>query len=283
MRILIIFCALFVFLQASNLKAIKPFLTENKLDILLMLDSSFNGEMIKKDNNRTLTNIQANSKWERTFTNAPINKITIMPNNENLDILIESSEKYILKTSVLKDKQSSIKLSFFQNNTDGISASLNDLDSGFEDIKEKELVENKIAESSALNLLNEQDYIYYILIFALVLIILLILRWQLKRVKNINGAIKIASQTPLDSKNKVMLLETGNNFYMVLVGEKGSVLLDKFPRTESKPKEKIQESTQQFLKKNQKTESKTDLKTLKENGAKLASFDDEFWHALKKK
>lgn len=79
------------------------------------------------------------------------------------------------------------------------------------------------------------DYVLYLCVFAFVIVLLLLLRYIIRRSSNVNASLKVVSQSQIDSKNKVVIFETKEYFYMVLLGEKNNILIDKIPRGGAKP------------------------------------------------
>lgn len=111
-----IFVAGLGFLQASALKQVQTYPDKDKLDVLLMLDSAFGGEVgttnIQNEKITIISGVSSPSKWSKTFTTSPIKKLELISKNGNLYIMVDSRKAHYIKPSITKDRNT-IRLSFF--------------------------------------------------------------------------------------------------------------------------------------------------------------------------
>ena len=205
MKKIIIFLAVILF--GSNLVNVNFFPSQNKVDILLSLDSKFQGKVLNDGKNAFLiTNVKSNRDYEKNFDNFFIKKIKISPKNN--DILIELNTKTKYKTSVALTPDGY-----------GLRFRIESLD-----VKPK---------NEVLNIKNPQDsldYFSYIIALAILIILALIL-WIIRKkvIKKlpVKSGMNILFQKPLDAKNRVVLMEFNGRKYLVIVGN-SNILLDIF-------------------------------------------------------
>jgi len=270
----------------ANIRQIQTYPSKEQLDVLLFLDDVFNGEVgtatVQDKKLTMISNTQISRNWNRIFNDSPINKLEIIPRNNNVYLNIESKKKYLLKPSISKDK-GTIKLSFYlsneaahiaqatqytqpqtpsyqssfsQNNTSQTPPPPQQAQTTTPQYQQQN--ESSWLDSIKLNVASE--YIYYILGLIVLVAGLFALRYQLNKPSSLNGRIRIAMQSPIDARNRIVVFETKDYFYMVLIGEKNNVLMDKISRY-----------------KESKIESKAS--TIGVEGA----FGEEFWNTLKTK
>lgn len=279
----------------SNVKQIQSFpdSSQDRLDVLLLLDSSFRGEVgsatIADERLSVISSVGLGSKWSKTFTDSPIAKLEIIPHNNNLYINAKGRKRYYLKPSISKDK-STLRLSFYAADSAMLDSLLSTpttlkatpIEEVFSDIKNistklasKEnpfayTAENTASQKTDISLdsalqpksnpqnpqnaknaqndsffdwgaiaqgaeFNASDYALYLAVFASVIALLLFVRYIVRRGGSANASLKVVSQSQIDSKNKVVIFETKDYFYMVLLGEKNNILIDKIPRGGAKP------------------------------------------------
>ncbi|MGX3044015.1 hypothetical protein [Helicobacter sp. T3_23-1056] len=279
----------------SNVKQIQSFpdSSQDRLDVLLLLDSSFRGEVgsatIADERLSVISSVGLGTKWSKTFTDSPIAKLEIIPHNNNLYINAKGRKRYYLKPSISKDK-STLRLSFYAADSAMLDSLLSTpttlkatpIEEVFSDIKNistklasKEnpfayTAENTASQKTDISLdsalqpksnpqnpqnpknaqndsffdwgaiaqgaeFNASDYALYLAVFASVIALLLFVRYIVRRGGSANASLKVVSQSQIDSKNKVVIFETKDYFYMVLLGEKNNILIDKIPRGGAKP------------------------------------------------
>ncbi len=272
----------------SNVKQIQSFpdSSQDRLDVLLLLDSSFRGEVgsatIADERLSVISSVGLGSKWSKTFADSPISKLEIIPHNNNLYINAKGRKRYYLKPSISKDK-STLRLSFYAADSAMLDSLLSTpttlkaspIEEVFSDIKNistklanKEnpfayTAENTASQKTDIGLdsalqpkpnqsnpqntqnaknaqndslfdwgaiaqgaeFNASDYALYLAVFACVIALLLFLRYIIRRGGSANASLKVVSQSQIDSKNKVVIFETKDYFYMVLLGEKNNIQL----------------------------------------------------------
>ena len=282
----------------SNVKQIQSFpdSSQDRLDVLLLLDSSFRGEVgsatIADERLSVISSVGLGSKWSKTFADSPISKLEIIPHNNNLYINAKGRKRYYLKPSISKDK-STLRLSFYAADSAMLDSLLSTpttlkaspIEEVFSDIKNISTklankdnpfaytAENTVSQKTDISLdsalqpkpnqsnaqnpqnaknaqndsffdwgaiaqgaeFNASDYALYLAVFACVIALLLFLRYIIRRGGSANASLKVVSQSQIDSKNKVVIFETKDYFYMVLLGEKNNILIDKIPRGGAKP------------------------------------------------
>lgn len=253
---------------AATLKQIQTYPEQDKLDVLLLLDSAFSGEVgtASVPNGKStqkmtmISQITSGSKVTRSFQNSPIKKLEIIPKNNNLYFSVESRKPYYVKPSISKDKNT-LRLSFFTADSGIVDSLLNtpttlkptpinevfqkpsstqstpqDKDTANAKALESPLESTSapLLDTSKLSLSTQdmdiQKYWYIIASFLLILVVLLYIRKQIRRRSGLNDSLKVVSQSQIDPKNKVIIIEAKEYFYMVLLGDKGNVLLDKIPK-----------------------------------------------------
>lgn len=320
--------------HATTLKQIKTYPEQDKLDVLLLLDSAFSGDVgtanVQNEKMTMVSHITSASKWSKSFQISPIKKLEIIPQNNNLYFKVESRKRYYVKPSISKDKNT-LRLSFFaadsgivdsllkspttlkpapieevftpkeshtrqstqtpdrtlnssarshsataqntkpESRLDASKADSSKVDSGaLESSSPSESASFSFSDTLKQNLnthsMDMQSYWYYIAGFAGIIALLLYIRRRLRGGAGRNDSLKIISQNQIDPKNKVIIIETKEYFYMVLLGEKSNLLLDKIPRSHHRPESST--STQA------KPESSKPIGDSK-------AFNDEFWNTLK--
>lgn len=289
--------------HAATLKQIKTYPEQDKLDVLLLLDSAFSGDVgtanVQNEKMTMVSHIASASKWSKSFQTSPIKKLEIIPKNNNLYFKVESRKRYYVKPSISKDKNT-LRLSFFAADS-GIVDSLlkspttlkpapieevftprgqNTRQSTQDNSPQGTKPESKpdsgknaspsFSDSFKQNLsthnIDMQGYWYYIAGFVGILALLLYIRKRLRDGAGRNDSLKIISQNQIDPKNKVIIIETKEYFYMVLLGEKSNLLLDKIPRSKNLPESSLNARA--------KPESSKPISDSK-------AFNDEFWNTLK--
>lgn len=270
--------------SAATLKQIQAYPEQDKLDVLLLLDSAFSGEVgtasVPGDKiaqkMTMISQVTSARKWSESFQISPIKKLEIIPNGGNLYLSVESRKRYYVKPSISKDKNT-LRLSFFPADS-GIVDSLLQTPTMLKPASMAEVFQKdqSIPEESSLkespivafsdNLKSHDIDMgkYWYIIAGLVgtLAILLYVRKQVRKSSGLNDSLKIVSQSQIDPKNKVIIIETKEYFYMVLLGENGNLLLDKIPRQDMD---------------NLQDQSRFQLQKIGDDKA----FDEKFWNTLK--
>ena len=289
---------------SQNISAVKqiqayPDSTQDRLDVLLLLDSSFRGEVgsatIADERLSVISSVGLQEKWSKSFANSPISKLEIIPHNNNLYINAKGRKRYYLKPSISKDK-STLRLSFYAADSQVLDSLLSTtptlkatpIEEVFSDLQTSKIStkisqissdspngtnpfahtaqntqtrtdigldsalqpSTKPSQANSQNAKNVQDdnlfnwaaiaqgaefnasdYALYLAVFAFVIALLVLVRYLIRRSGSANASLKVVSQSQIDSKNKVVIFETKDYFYMVLLGEKNNILIDKIPRS----------------------------------------------------
>jgi len=249
MKKIIIFIAVMLF--GSNLVNINFFAQKDKLDILFSLDAKFSGKVINSDKNKfIITNISSNKEYYKKLDNFFIREVKISPNHNNIVIKFVTNNKY--KTSValtpdgygVRFRISSVK-----------SASKDD-------------------NMSFKNPQDSLDYVSYFISIAILIIIAIILWILRKKVVTklpVKSNLNILFQKPIDTKNRIVLLEFNNRKYLVIVGN-SNILLDVFD--ENMVNISTQNDFDNFLK-NEMNEKLDNLQRYIKNAEELKEFDEK--------
>lgn len=148
-----IFVAGLGFLQASALKQVQIYPDKDKLDVLLMLDSAFGGEVgttnIQNEKITIISGVSSPSKWSKTFTTSPIKKLELISKNGNLYIMVDSRKAHYIKPSITKDRNT-IRLSFFASDN-GIINNLLQAPTTIKPAPIKDMLEKDLSAGSAVS------------------------------------------------------------------------------------------------------------------------------------
>ncbi len=248
MKKLIIF--LFTLVFASDLINVNFFPEKTRLDILFSLDAKFSGKVIKTGKNSFLiTDINADKRTEKNFNGYFLKKVVIFPGKNGILITIYPDSQYSTSVALTPDGYG---LRF--------------------------RIQNRVKDGVLkLNHTNPQqglDYFTYILSIVILLIIAAALFIFKKRiVKKLPSArlnVNILFQKPLDSKNRVALIEFNKRKYLVLIGNT-NILLDIFD--ENMVNVKTQQDFDTVLEKN--IDKLDDFRQYVQNAEKLKEFDEK--------
>ena len=250
MKKLIIFFATFLF--AANLINVNFFQQKDKLDILLSLDNKFNGKVIEINENQFLIKgIKSTNEYFKEFNNFFVKKIKISPTRNGVLILLNVNTKYKTSVALTPDGY-------------GIRFRIVNIQKPIENI---DLPTNKEYKSL--------DFVSYIVSLIVLIIIAVILFIFKKKVKNLPiqaSDIKVLFQKPLDTKNRIALIEFNNRKYLVIVGN-SNILLDIFD--ENMVNISTKEEFDEYLKK--EVDNRLDyLKQYIENAEKLKELNERF-------
>ena len=278
--------------SAATLKQIQTYPEQDKLDVLLLLDSAFSGEVgtasVPGDKiaqkMTMISQVTSASKWSKSFQTSPIKKLEIIPHSGNLYLSVESRKRYYVKPSISKDKNT-LRLSFFPADSGIVDsllqapttlkpASINEVfqkpssqtpQNKATTTQESTLESTSLLDTSKLGLSTQdmdiQKYWYIIASFLLILVVLVYIRKQMRKRTGLNDSLRVISQSQIDPKNKVIIIETKEYFYMVLLGDKGNALLDKIPKKANTTDDAPQAKPQRL--------------------GDVKAFDEKFWNTLK--
>ncbi len=273
----VLLCTAISFGFGANIKDISVYANaKERLDVLLKLDSAFNGELgsttARNKKMTFLANINLAKSWSKSFANAPIKKLTLVSRNNNLYIDVESNKPYQFKPSISKDKNT-IRLSYLStesNITQNLlktpttikPTSINNL---LGESKQPQNTSHNPTTLDSIKGLLDGENMYYMVAFGAIVLVLFVGLYKLQKSSRFSGTIKIAAQNQLDSKNKIVIFETKDYFYMVLMGEKSNVLIDKIARNKLAEK---------------RTKNATPLRSTSQTIGNDDTFNDDFWNSL---
>ena len=247
MKKLIIFLATFLF--AANLINVNFFEQNKKLDILFSLDGKFNGKVLKDSKDRFfISNIISNKEYKKSFDNYFIKNIVVNPSKNGILLSIKTDKKYKTSVALTPDGY-------------GVRFRITDIES------------TKKPQITYTNN-SEIDYVSYFIAIA-ILIILAIILWifkkKLKTKLPVKGNLDIVFQRPLDTKNKIALIEFNKRKYLVIVGN-SNILLDVFD--ENMINIKTQKEFEDYLQKDEINKKLDNFQQYIQNAEKLKDFDE---------
>ena len=249
MKKLIIFLAVFLF--ASNLVNVNFFPQGKKLDILLSLDSKFNGKVINIGKNEFLiTNINTLKEYKKTFYKFFVKDVVISPSKEGVLISFDTNKKYKTSVALTPDGY-------------GLRFRITNIQSKPQNTK-------LIIKNPETSL----DYMSYIISLAILIILAIILwlfRKKISKKLPVKSGINILFQKPIDAKNRVALIEFNNRKYLVIVGN-SNILLDIFD--ENLINISTKKDFDNFLE-NEISEKLDNLQKYIKNAEKLKEFDEK--------
>ncbi len=207
----------------------------DRVDIMLLFDSPFQGNITKKDEaNSTILTLHDSSIdqiIQKNITSDIVQSLTIKPYQSQTLVLLSSKNKFTL-TAAKSPDNFGLRLRIKPlNNTK--SNSFVPLQTSSNIYTQKQTQDNNITIA----------FIKVVLVLiALALILYLLKRWLnttnsqswlFKNEPSKKQKIKIIYQRALDTKNRVALIEFGEYQYLVILGV-NNILLDKFKNEEIK-------------------------------------------------
>ena len=250
MKKLLIFFAVFLF--GANLINVNFFEQNTKLDILFSLDGRFDGKVLKKGNDRFfISNISSNKGYKKDFTNYFVKEIVILPFNDGVLLSIKANKKYKTSVALTPDGY-------------GLRFRISD-------------ISTQIVKHPQITYANENeiDYISYFIALT-ILIILAISLWifkkKLKMKLPIKSNLNIVFQKPLDTKNKIALIEFNKRKYLVIIGS-SNILLDVFD--ENMINIKTNQEFEEYLQKDEINKKLDNFQQYIQNAEKLKDFDEK--------
>jgi len=205
----------FILVYANNVLNISYFPLDNKIDILFSLDAPFKGKIVYlSKNNYKITNITLDRIEQKKFNK--LNIIISPLDNNSVNLKLVYNKELTIKPSItakgygLRIRVLGLKIS---NPTANLSSNL--------DI-------NSMPQTESFNFTN-----YIIVISILIFLILVLLYLKQKALKKLpkslqNDNYKLLYQKMIDPKNRIVMIELFNNRYLLLLGDKNNILLDKF-------------------------------------------------------
>jgi len=205
----------FILVYANNVLNISYFPLDNKIDILFSLDAPFKGKIVYlSKNNYKITNITLDRIEQKKFNK--LNIIISPLDNNSVNLKLVYNKELTIKPSItakgygLRIRVLGLKIS---NPNANLSSNL--------DI-------NSMPQTESFNFTN-----YIIVISILIFLILVLLYLKQKALKKLpkslqNDNYKLLYQKMIDPKNRIVMIELFNNRYLLLLGDKNNILLDKF-------------------------------------------------------
>ncbi len=247
----IVFLFIGVFLFGASLINVDFFNHKNFIDVLLSFDSKFNGKIVKIDNHTfLLKNVTSNKEFLKNFEKGFLKSINVKPTRDGVLVKLKTDEN--------------AKISFALT-PEGYG------------IRIRVLNTKPINEIKTLTQNNPQstlDYFTYIIIFA-ILTILAVILWIVKKnqklpIKKSDISMGILIQRPIDAKNKIVLFEFNKRKYLLLIGNT-NLLLDIFDEELQTVKIENSKDFDEFLKLNNKMD---EIRRYIKNAEKLKEFDE---------
>ncbi len=254
---------------ATTLLTYNTYNRTNRVDIMLSFDTPYSGKVFlqkKKDTFIiTLNNVSFNRIITKNINSKIVNKIKIIPNKKNINILLKSKEDIAIVAS---------------KTTDGFGLRIRAkiLTTKANNVKTSVLDSKKFNTDLKMDTKNYGENRYYIVLAILALLVFILLfikkkaskqttkNWLFKgKSKNIN--INILYSKAIDSKNSVVVLEYLDRKYLILTGSSNQ-LLDKFTTDDTIKEE--EDFEQIFAKNREKLDE-----FLKVGDDKLSSYRDK--------
>lgn len=239
MKFLLLFILLINYLQASKILSYNIYERSNRVDVMITFDTPYEGSIHQKSSeNRILirlpdTNIE--SAKSKRIRSAFISSLSITNLNNGTQIVANIPQGIKLSVSKTSDAYG-LRLRFQKSGVvskDRVEKRQTDALTGIETKPETNI---------------SSDYIIIVSILLVLLIVLMIVKkkvssstaagtpWLFSKKGLAQENVNIKYQKAIDPKNRVVLLEYGEESYLVLVGN-SNILLDKFhgnsPRNEN--------------------------------------------------
>lgn len=227
---LILFAFFLSLLNASTIKNYSINEKENEVEIILNLDSNFEEKIIKESNFDFSFLKLKNTAFELgkiTKQTSLIKQIEIF--KKDLDVYITLVDKKI-KNFNIQAKSEDKNLRIIISSPPSITSNLinnSNLEDSIQNIKNEALVDSKNQNISSWR------YMMVIFILLLLIIALLFIKKRMKKGGPFpyfkQPSLNITQTMQIDSKNKILILESQNTKYMLFVGENNSFIMDKIP------------------------------------------------------
>ncbi|PAF46847.1 hypothetical protein BKH46_06430 [Helicobacter sp. 12S02634-8] len=270
-KLLLLLTLTFSIALSDTITSIQVFKQPKSLDILLFSDTPITsvpqslvleGQKILLLQNTTFK--APKQKWQQNFANAPIESLEIFSQNGNLYIIPKSKIAPNIQAAQSKDG-ATLRLHFAFAPPSRLTTLLHKTPSLQKAPIDPALTTPtptisdttpKLSDTTPTNTAPSpiSDYRYGLILGIMVLLIgvLLFVRKKLRMPLGSTQSAhypRILFSKPLDTHNKIILLQYQNNGYIILLGQKQNLLLDKF--------------------------------TLPENATNATSVSDDFWASLK--
>ena len=215
MKIFILLFLFFIQNYAVELIKYSTYDRQDRVDIMLSFNKSYNASVSKKQNKDTLLlilkNITYNKDEIKNFNSSFLENMTINSKNNNLYLMF-NTKKDVNVSIVNIDNKFGVRIR----------------------IEPQYLLKNK--QTSILNEIQEKDniskfkeydytnYIYVMVVLIALLVILLFLKKKLNSSMDLNSDFSVIFQKQLDRNNKFMILEHGDIRYIMIIGNSNLVL-----------------------------------------------------------
>ena len=253
----LIFCALFVNLSAlsaadANLRDVHIKGNKEKLEILLLLDSAFENRVVKEDSRGFSTIIFKNLNYTKNklstksqlVKNIEIfargNDVYVVLGEEDLDLRFEvavlnsaNALKIVLKPKVTITQEMLIKE--IPNDISAVSGANQSADLSANQSLEDSINALK-AQNELLTPSNAVESWRYALVVAILIALIIVLLIAKKRTQNENPKslvsyfkkpqITLSQSINIDMKNKIIILDSAQNTYILFVGQHNAFVID---------------------------------------------------------
>ena len=205
-----------VFSYGNNIINISYFPSDTKIDILFSLDNPFNGKIKRiQDNSYEIQDIFINRVEQKKFQNGLGVNIASLTNN-SVKIQLNYPTNLTIKASVTA-KGYGLRLRIL----------------GF---KTTNKIKNPLFNSQQMVKTEEDSFnmVNYFIMVSILIILTLILFIIKKKLKNNlpshfqKDNYKMLYQKHIDPKNRIVMIEIFNKRYLLLLGDKNTILLDNF-------------------------------------------------------
>ncbi len=230
MRIFLLL-ALPLFLFGSKILSYNVYERSNRVDIMITFDTPYEGTLSKTKKNNTIILKLKDASIEapkiKNISTSYLHKMTITPINSHTEIILKIAQDVSMTASKTSDAYG-LRLRFSKE------APVKKQDSAS---KTQDLVTDALP-TKQVNELNKSYYIVIAILLLGIIIMLWIKRkmgpptakgkqpWLFKGLPKKEG-ISVRFQKPLDPKNRVVMLDHGDQSYLVVIGT-SNVLLDKY-------------------------------------------------------
>jgi flagellar biogenesis protein FliO len=219
-------------LYSAKITEYKVFKKSDSIDLLLILDKKFDGEIYKEFESDKfikykITNVNYTHKLQKDVHYQNIKNISITPNDNSIIVAISTKTKLDVSFSRIADSGNGLKFN----------------------IKAKTLFEQKSIEAMTKQQESQIDYNRYFTVIGIMAVLLVVLVIVKRKLENVNinipnkktkaPKVDIIYQKGIDMKTKVSLIQIGSMQYLIMSSPNSYLLLDKFEANSTQEK-KIQ-------------------------------------------
>ena len=256
MRYLFMILSFFIFAHATNLLTYNIYERSDRVDIMLSFDSPYTERIFQKKSDDatilTLKNLNFSDDITKSINSKIVKELKIESLQNSTLITLKSDKKIGIIASKTVDGFG-LRIRAKLTQTPAVSTLKTPT------VSKTTLTDKKTKRLSGQNGV-QIDYRYYLVLFVLfvLMIVLYIVKrkvaggkaldhWLLKPTSAKESAT-ILFQKPIDTKNKIVLLEFANTKYLIVSGN-SNLLLDKFPKEKVKSQSEFEEVFEQNRKK----------------------------------